>query len=1631
MAEDFDIGPLSWVKEEIDQALEQVQAQLAALVDNPRDLSPLRFAKTHLYQVNGARDMVGLEGGKRYCAEMETVVTKLERNELKLEGEALDVLRQAILHLQQYLQELMNGKQDQPLRLSSQLQRLAAVHGEALEESELFFPDTNQRLPRDIPVETLDAVGDGLSGVLKEQRARFQKSLLSWLKGDQQGLHEMSAALEKVQLVHSQAAQKTLWWVATAFIDTLTGEGHANDAGVKRLCRRLDQELRSASEGGNRPASMLLRDLLYFIAISQRDSERLAAVRELFELHHLIPQAVTAVPGAEERLCVEQCQVALEALKDIWDRASEGGTVFQEFMTRFGGILNTYQGLSNTAVKQLFARVVDAVQALRGGHIAHQDSLLIEVAAALTLLTEALQQYGNQTPQSQLALENQQQRLHELVAGHEPDLTPDAGVQSTAQHALARETSATLQIVEQLLDAYFRQPNDLLPVSQAIAPLQQVDSTLEILDMPEVGTLTQAALEILRGLQNGNIQPGQEVFEILADSLSLAGMYIEQYPHAVSGTLALEDALSRLHAVRQAAPAMAAEANGEPDIQVAPTTIDEELLEIYLTEAEEVLAGIAQHLQALRINATDQQALAEVRRGFHTLKGSGRTVGLVDLGDVAASVEMLLNHLLERKLAPEAGIVAFVEEASAGFADWVTRLQDKAGLNVDVLHWQQRASDLRAGLAHAPSTEQPEEEVVIGGTRKVSRSLFAMFIQEAGQHLEQLQDGLQMVLHRSEPVLLPDDDTRRAAHTLASNAATIGFKALSNVARALEHWLDAHQGNWTGQTVELLQNSVNTLEKMLDKARERKQSRAATALLRALGKAAQDASVPVIDAVTGSNVVALAPRLAKSEDVMASLLEAEAAVNEMINNPAAAPEVEKLEAGVESAHSLQRQPVDQELFTLFVEEANDLMPLIGQELRAWHAQPQEAEHPDMLQRALHTLKGSARMAGQVNLGDAVHGMEDLVMRAMKHVPQADDFTEMFSGLDQMGALLEEVLGGQTTLPAGRQASAAPRVGRERRVQYLRMRAEVLDRLINEAGEVSIARSRLEREMQAFKQSSLDLTESVQRLRNYLRELEIEAESQLQSRMTLLQESNETFDPLEFDRFTRLQELTRMMAESVNDVSTIQHGLLHNLDETEAALQQQSRMNRDLQYGLMNIRRVPFSMMAERLHRIVRQTARELGKQVELTLEGDDTEIDRSVLERMGASIEHILRNAVAHGVESPEVRQQHGKNSVGNILLKVRQENDEIILTVSDDGLGISLEQVRERALAQHLLQPDQEVSDEALLALIFEPGFTTASSVSQIAGRGVGLDVVRTDITALGGRIDISNHPGAGAVFTIFMPVTLSVSQAVLVRYGKRQFALPAVMVEQVLKLKPDALAAAYADGKLRWSNQDYPVYFLGRLCGDTQAAAESQRYTPVMLLRSGHYRIALHVDDIVGNQELVMKRIGPQLARVPGMMGATVLGDGSIVLIINPLQLANREALSAGSLNIAVAMEAPAAPGKPLALLVDDSLTMRKVLGRFLEREGYEVVTAKDGMEAIEAMQQALPAVILTDIEMPRMDGFELARNVRDDERTRHIPLVIVSSRTAEKHQALARSLGVNAFFGKPVHEDELAVTLRQLST
>ena len=455
-----------------------------------------------------------------------------------------------------------------------------------------------------------------------------------------------------------------------------------------------------------------------------------------------------------------------------------------------------------------------------------------------------------------------------------------------------------------------------------------------------------------------------------------------------------------------------------------------------------------------------------------------------------------------------------------------------------------------------------------------------------------------------------------------------------------------------------------------------------------------------------------------------------------------------------------------------------------------------------------------------------------------------------------------------------------------------MRADLVDRLVNEAGELAIARTRIEGEMRNLKGSLLDLTENVIRLRRQLREIEIQAEGQMQARVA--QEGQAEFDPLELDRFTRFQELTRFMAESVNDVATVQQNLLKNLDDANAAIIAQSRLNRSLQQELMAVRMIPFASQSERLYRIVRQTAKEVGKRANLDIADGQVDIDRSVLDKMLAPLEHMLRNAVTHGIESREQRLAAGKSEIGEITLKLAQEGNEIILTLADDGKGLDHQLIRARAEAMGLLAPDAAVDAAQLHDFIFHPGFSTAAELSQLAGRGVGMDVVKTEVTALGGRIETLSQTGAGSTFRIYLPLTLAMAQTLLVRAGAQRYAVPSTMIEQVLELKEKGLTALRENGEAEWQGNRYPFHFLPHLLGDAAAVPEAHRQYWVLLLRSGTQRVAVLVDELKGNQEVVVKNIGAQLARVVGISGATVLGDGQVVLILNPVALAARAPLA-----------------------------------------------------------------------------------------------------------------------------------------
>lgn len=454
---------------------------------------------------------------------------------------------------------------------------------------------------------------------------------------------------------------------------------------------------------------------------------------------------------------------------------------------------------------------------------------------------------------------------------------------------------------------------------------------------------------------------------------------------------------------------------------------------------------------------------------------------------------------------------------------------------------------------------------------------------------------------------------------------------------------------------------------------------------------------------------------------------------------------------------------------------------------------------------------------------------------------------------------------------------------------------------------------------------------------------------------------------------------------------------------------------------MRTRMLPFDSLVPRLRRVIRQAAAETGKQAQLRVEGAQGELDRNVLERMTAPLEHMLRNAIAHGLETPQARLAAGKPEEGSIRIAVRREGAEVVLQVSDDGAGLNRAAIRARGIERGLISADAELTDAELYQLIMQPGFSTAETVSRLAGRGVGMDVVASEVRQLGGSIDIASRPGAGTTFTLRLPQTLAVTQAVFVKIGETEYAVPIAAVRGVGRIAREELAQAGA--VYRYGGEDYALHDLGVLVGTAPAKAEGHLQMPLLLVGSGELRAAVAVDQVLGSREIVVKTGGPQLASIPGIFGATIMGDGRVVVILDVAPLVRRQATLAASGALRHAAAAPVETRRvPLVMVVDDSVTMRKVTGRVLERHGFEVATAKDGLDALERMAELVPDLMLLDIEMPRMDGYELATAMKADVRLRDVPIVMITSRTGEKHRQRAMEIGVERYLGKPYQEPEL---------
>ena len=796
-----------------------------------------------------------------------------------------------------------------------------------------------------------------------------------------------------------------------------------------------------------------------------------------------------------------------------------------------------------------------------------------------------------------------------------------------------------------------------------------------------------------------------------------------------------------------------------------------------------------------------------------------------------------------------------------------------------------------------------------------------------------------------------------------------------------------------------------------------------------------------------------------------------------------------IEEQVEDTSSLQTvenagQSLEDDVRSLveqtFLEEAEELLEQAQGLLKQWFDQRGNRSLLLQLQRNAHSLKGGARMVEMdaiaiiayhlenafeqfgvhhfssnvydnlLNtalawLNDAIFKRQYANFDGLKQSLEKMEFVDVAAQLPQKFSATDiftpeytmEFVQGDGTEPPSMLGEWETTERIEQNNEMIRVSADVIEKMIDLSGENAINRSRIEMDLGQLGGTLTEMELAIKRLADQLRRMEGELESQIIARHGGENSRYADFDPLEMDQYSSLNQLSKSLAESASDLVDFKTTLSEKIRDTEGLLLQQSRIQAEIQESLMRTRLVPFSRLLPRLQRIVRQTASTLNRPTELVVNNTEGELDRSILERLVAPFEHMLRNAIDHGIEDREQRLQAKKPETGHIVLDIGRQGTDIVVTFSDDGKGIDVNRIKDKAIQTGLMTTDQKLDQEEVLQFIFHPGFSTAAQVTQISGRGVGLDVVQSDIKALGGHVSVSSVLGKGTTFTIRVPTTVAVSDALMVKAGDQQFAFPLAQIDRIVRISPMALEQ-YFDSQEDYFKIDQERYRL-RYLSEFVAGQPIPRLNgvvhslPVLLIKGAQGQTtALLVDQLIGSRgQIVVKPIGQQFSSIGVIAGATILGDGQVCLILDGQNIARQAQSTARSKQVDETYTKQRYDERRLIMIVDDSVTVRKVTSRLLERQGYDVVTAKDGVDAIEQLETIKPDLMLLDIEMPRMDGFEVTNLVRHHEIHRDLPIIMITSRTGEKHRERALSLGVNQYMGKPFQEETLLENIESLLT
>ncbi len=1758
-AADAEVNALALVSHELMETIRNAHLALEDCVDGRGGSSALVRSGQLLHQVSGALKLTETYGAALLAEEMEAVCAYLANlRPGKGREDGLDALTRAMVQLPIYIERLLGGGRDIALVLLPILNDLRAARGQPLlSEGTLLLLNLS-------PQRKTDGKGDRESSgedpieVAARLRPKFQLALLGWIKGTDSERH-LQALLSVIEALERASERDDLyqfWWVVGGVLESLLNGGLETSVALKRLLGQTDRQIKLLIDEGvsafdNHPVADLLNNLLYYVARSSNAGPRISEIRAAFNLAELLP-GDEQVEHARESLAAPSVKLMktvataikedLARVKDVLDIYVRTGmnkpTELVPQLDLLKKISDTLGVLGLGALRGDIDSEIDRLREVvsRGG--AGNEQTIIEIASTLLRVEDRLDQ----------------QLLRMIVPAEAPTPGDEAALPTDADanykdvaEAVMRESIINLARIKEtfsqsLGSAGPAQGLDSVPglLRGIKAGLMMLNKTRAMDVVDRVGNLIQLAL-----IGAGPSRLSQKETDRLADAIVSIEYYMEtvkagrsepwyMLDNAEACLAVLRDLEKRLSSEsaediaisqtvkvsRQDLDAIAADHEREaaktrvdeaaamavevPVVAADAEHLDPELLELFIEEAKDEIATIRRDLPAWAESPDDMEMLITVRRSFHTLKGSGRMVGAERIAEYCWCIENLLNRLINRTLGRTPPMVEFILQAAEVVPELVEQLEVGSDPVSDVNLMMMRASAFAEGDPNAAEltveTRVAADVSDDSAALEMDPVLLDIFAKETTVHLKVINDYIDACDGHEAPFHVTDK-LYRACHTLHGSANMANVDRGVAVAGALNRYVrkvyDLKAG-FPESALEVLRAAANAIESIVGEINKADGARDDFAvLIENLGILANEVEPP-----------------ADQTQPVATLTVGE-------------PE----EAG--EAPSAQAE-YDAEIAAIFSEESAELLESADQALGLWAKNRESHEHMEALKRQLHTLKGGARMAGIVAMGNLSHELEALLINIdddkIAPSPQIDDLLQ--ESIDELHRMRDMVIAGKQVtaaeklekrihaLNAGDLSAAAPppvevttqpdieaesvpveftaepeqRVSMviideapaetaapeeqpaaeeaealklkppkatkkkakpakakaadlvplmpdepaehvpppqqrsaDARQEFARIDADLLEDLLNAAGEISIYHSRLSQQINKIEFHVDELEQTVARLRDQLRKLEIETEATIRHghQDTVVAQD---FDPLELDRYSNIQQLSRALAESASDMGSLKDLLQSVTSDAESLLVQQARVTAELQDGLMRTRMVPFQRHVPRLTRLTRQTALEVGKRAELAVEGASGELDRQVLEKMLPPFEHMLRNAVIHGVEAPEARQAAGKPATGRITMRLHREGSEMVIDVADDGAGLDVEAIRSKAYEKGLLKPGSKESDEEIMQLILMPGFSTATEVTQSAGRGVGMDVVANEVKQLGGSLRISSVTGQGSNFTIRLPFTLAITQALIVRTGEEVYALPLPTVEGVVRIARSDLEnmLAQADPSYEYGEQTYHFRHLGMYLGAPAARLpEDDTFVPVILVRAGEHSTALLTDELIASQEIVVKSVGPQLASIRGISGATILGDGRIVLILDVATLVRT---GAPVVELKAAAPTPL-DQRPIAMVVDDSITVRRVMERFLDRNGMRVITAKDGIDAISVLQEQKPDIILLDIEMPNMDGYDFATHVRNDQRVSDVPIIMITSRVGDKHRARAIEIGVDDYLGKPYQDSQLLESIRRL--